>query len=201
MGHRTKVDIGIHRVCQNQRQEASFGNLTGSSKPSAEAKIGGSRAQVAAIRRLIDEEFPDIFSNEASGTLKGVSFVIDTDDAIPVRSPPYRTSPAEKKVIRDYIDDQLRSGNLVPSSSPWASPVILVDKFDGTKRVCGDYRKLNKATVRDSGPLPMIQDLLDQLQGKDYFSKVDFTSGFIQIPMDARSQEKTAIITHRGLFE
>ena len=92
-------------------------------------------------------------------------------------------------------------GVIEPSRSPWASPVVLVRKRDGTHRFCVDYRALNAVTKPDSFPLPRIDDLLDQLGSSKYFSTVDLASGFWQIRMHPTAQEKTAFVTHQGLYE
>ena len=88
-----------------------------------------------------------------------------------------------------------------PSQSPWASPVVLVRKKDGSHIFCVDYRGLNAVTTADSFPLPRIDDLLDQLGNSQYFSTIDLASGFWQIRMHPSSQEKTAFVVPQGLYE
>ena len=96
----------------------------------------------------------------------------------------------------------MQKNNVIkPSESPWASPVVLVRKRDGTLRFCVDYRALNSVTKLDVFPLPRINDLLDQLGKSRYFTTLDLKSGYWQIRVHADSQEKTAFITHKGLFE
>ena len=92
-------------------------------------------------------------------------------------------------------------GVVQPSKSPWASPVVLVKKRDGTHKFCVDYRGLNAVTKPDSFPLPRIEDMLDVLGKAKYFSSIDLASGFWQIRMHPKSQEKTAFITPHGLYE
>jgi len=92
-------------------------------------------------------------------------------------------------------------GIVQPSISPWASPIVLVQKKDGTLRFCVDYRGLNSVTKKNTFRLPGINDLLDQVGHSHYFSTLDLASGYWQIAMYPDSQEKTAFITHSGLYE
>ena len=87
------------------------------------------------------------------------------------------------------------------SESPWCSPVVLVRKKNGKIRFCVDYRKLNQVTRRDSFPMPRIDDTLDWLEKARWFTTLDLTAGYWQIPMDDRDKEKTAFRTRKGLFE
>ena len=97
---------------------------------------------------------------------------------------------------------EMQDANVIqPSNSPWASPVVLVRKKDGTLRFCVDYRGLNSVTELDQFPLPHINDLLNQLGKSRHFTTLDLVSGYWQIRVDKPSREKTAFITHYGLFE
>ena len=95
----------------------------------------------------------------------------------------------------------LDNGVIVPSHSPWASPIVLVAKKDGTTRFCVDYRRLNAITKMDVYPLPRIDNSLDLLAGNSYFSTLDLASGYWQVGMSKESQEKTAFATSSGLYE
>ena len=124
-------------------------------------------------------------------------------DGPPIKRRPYRIPLKKRAALDDLIEDYLAQGIIVPSSSPWASPIVLVNKKDSTDapRFCVDYTRLNAVTKKDSFPIPLIRDIFDQLQGAKIFSTLDLKSGFHQIPIDPRDQEKTAFISHKGLFE
>lgn len=104
-------------------------------------------------------------------------------------------------MVSNLIDDVVKMGIVQPSTSAWASPIVLVPKRDKTVRFCVDYRKANDATKRDVYPLPCIDDILDTLGISRYFTTLDLVSGFWRIEMDPATREKSAFITHCGLHE
>jgi len=87
------------------------------------------------------------------------------------------------------------------SMSPWASPVVIVEKKDETKRFCVDYRRLNHTTKSDCFPLPRIDELLESFRTANWFTTIDLASGYWQVEMAEEDKEKTAFITHQGLYE
>ncbi|UYV68415.1 hypothetical protein LAZ67_5004264 [Cordylochernes scorpioides] len=95
----------------------------------------------------------------------------------------------------------LRDGIIIPSSSPWSFPVILVKKRDVKYRFCVDYRKLNDVTVKDVYPIPRIDEVLDTLQASKYLSAIDLKSGYWQVEVEEKDKEKTAFTTALGLYE
>ena len=148
-------------------------------------------------------EYSTVFTN-ASGELGKTDLVkhrIDTAGAKPVKSAPYRHSKVERDIESAEIDKMLKQGIIEPSTSPWASPVVLVKKRDGTTRFCVDYRKLNALTLKDAYPLPRIEETIDALSGSQWFCTVDAASGYWQVAMADEDKEKTAFATKRGLFQ
>jgi len=120
---------------------------------------------------------------------------------LPLYTPPYRKSKTERDFLKLEIDKMLKAGIIRPSRSPWSSPVIVVPKKDGSKRICIDYRKLNKVTKTEKWPIPNILDILDRFKGSSWFSVIDLKSGYWQIKMDPDSIEKTAFSTPDGHYE
>jgi hypothetical protein len=123
------------------------------------------------------------------------------DGANPVNKRPYRYAKHQKDEIDKLVQEYLSSGIIQNSSSPYASPVVLVGKKDGSWRLCVDYRELNKNTVKDRSPIPLVDDLLDELHGSTIFSKIDLRAGYNQVRMDSVDIHKTTFKTHGGHFE
>ena len=105
------------------------------------------------------------------------------------------------KEVALQLKKMQEAGVVQPSSSPWSSPVVMVQKRDGTHRFCIDYWELNKVTKANTYPLPHIDDILDQLGCSHYFSTLDLAARYWQIRMHGSSQEKTAFSTPQGLYE
>jgi hypothetical protein len=145
----------------------------------------------------------DIFSQGTHdlGRTSIVKHQIFTDGSPPIRQRPYRTAPTQRENITGHIQSMLEDDIIEPSASPWASPVVLVKKKDGSTRFCVDYRKLNAVTKKDSYPLPHIQESLDLLGQTQYFTTLDLFSGYWQVEMDESSKEFTAFTTYYGLYE
>lgn len=119
----------------------------------------------------------------------------------PVNLRPYRYSPAQKDEIERQVSKMLEQGIIQPSCSPYASPVLLVMKKDLTWRFCIDYRHLNAITVKNRYPLPIIEELIDELAGACWFTSLDLRAGYHQIRLLPGEEAKTAFKTHNGHFE
>ena len=160
---------------------------------------GGQRA---ALKTLLDE-YADIFSSGPAdlGRTGVVKHQIDTGDSPPIKQAPRRVPLHQQEVVRQHVEDMLQNGVVRPSTSPWASPIVLVKKKDGGTRFCVDYRKLNDVTRKDAYPLPRIDETLDALAGAKLFSTWDLASGYWQVEMEGADREKTAFTTRHGLFE
>jgi len=128
-------------------------------------------------------------------------FTIETTTENPIRILPYRKSFKERKLVQDEVNKMLQAGIIRLSESPWAFPVVLIPKPDGTTRFCVDYRLLNAITIRDPYPLPRIDDILDRLKGSVWFSDIDLKAGYWQVEMDEQSIAKTAFSTPDGHYE
>ena len=148
-------------------------------------------------------EFNDVFSQgeDDLGSTPLLEHAIETHGP-PLHQPYRRQNPAVQREEMAEVQHMLTSNVIRPSNSPWASPVVMVRKKDGSLRFCVDFRQLNAATVKDAHPLPRIDDLLDALHGAKWFSTLDLKSGYWQVPITEQDKAKTAFRTSSGqLFE
>ena len=170
-----------------------------------EAKLQISQQLPSTARKELTALLRNFSSCFTSGGRVGLTtkavHKIDTGDARPFKSAPYRSSFHGRRQLKTLTDEMRAEGTVVPSKSPWSSPVVLVPKKNGEVRFCVDYRRLNRLTKKDVYPLPRIDDSLDQLAGASYFSIIDLKSGYWQVPMDQEDREKAAFCTPDGLFE
>nr|GEX68264.1 putative reverse transcriptase domain-containing protein [Tanacetum cinerariifolium] len=120
---------------------------------------------------------------------------------VSVEKSPYRLSPSELEELSGQLKELQDKGFIRPSSSPWGEPVLFVKKKDRSFRMCIDYRELNKLTIKNRYPLPRIDDLFEQLQGLQYFSKIDLRSGYHHLRVHEDDIPKTTCRTRYGHFE
>lgn len=147
--------------------------------------------------------FEDVFSNP-----KGLPPKRELDHSItllagsnPVNLKAYRYGALQKTIVEELVQEMLDNGIIRPSQSEFASPVVLVKMKDNSWRFCVDYRRLNNLTVRNQFPIPVVEELIDELHGACLFSKLDLRSGYHQIRMKEADIGKTAFRTHEGLYE
>ncbi|HVH95926.1 MAG TPA: reverse transcriptase family protein, partial [Bacillus sp. (in: firmicutes)] len=149
------------------------------------------------------DKHQDVFAKDSNdlGRTNIAKHLIDTGDHKPIKQTAYRVNPHRKKIIEEEIQKMLEKGVIRRSNSPWSTPVTLILKPNGKWRFCIDFRKLNDITRKDNHPLPRIDTLLEKFRGSKWFSTMDMASGYWQIEMEEKDIEKTAFITHEGLYE
>ncbi len=124
-----------------------------------------------------------------------VYHAIETGTYPPIYTSPYRVSYKDEQTQREEIDKLLKQGIIEESASPWSSPIVLVRKKDGSVRFCVDFRKLNNVTTKDAFPIPRIDDIFDHLSQAEYYTTIDFKSGYFQVGLDPKDRPKTAFST------
>jgi hypothetical protein len=153
---------------------------------------------------MLLREYGDVFSKDGKdlGKTQLVKHTIPLIEGTrPIRQPPHRLGPQKEIEAEKQVQELLQNGLIEPGNGAWSSPVVLVRKKDGTWRFCVDYRRLNAVTQQDAYPLPRIDDSLDALAGSKYFSTLDLTSGYWQVPLDEEARERSAFSTRSGLWK
>ena len=126
---------------------------------------------------------------------------IKTTSEQPIKQRARRLPISQREIAEQEVEKMLVEDIIEPSHSPWASPIVLVTKKDGSTRFCVDYRKLNAISIKDAYPLPRIDDSLDSLAGATCFSTLDLASGYWQVGLTEEAQSKSAFVTHSGLYQ
>ena len=161
-----------------------------------------SKDQMKRLKNLINK-YKDIIGEriEDLGSTKIVQHVIETlPNTQPIRSRPYNIPVHLRAEVKSQIDKMLDQGLITMSTGSWSSPIVLVKKKDGSWRFCVDYRKLNAVTVKHSMALSNIENAMEIMHGKKYFSSIDLCSGFFQVSLHEDSREKSAFITPWGTY-
>jgi len=143
------------------------------------------QSQQSAAKSLVEEYAPERNAN-APEQIK-----IILKDEIPVYQHPRRLPVCDQKTVDDQVQDWLAEKIIQPSTSEYASPVVLVSKKNGKKRLCCDYRKLNEKIIRDNFPMAHMETVLDKLQGSKIFTTLDLTNGFFHVPIEPGSRKNT----------
>ncbi|CAD6208687.1 GSCOCG00012753001-RA-CDS [Cotesia congregata] len=161
--------------------------------------IGDDKEKLISILKEYTDSFIQGFPSTRVNT--GELKIRLVDPNVTVQRRPYRLSAEERQVVRDRVDELLKANVIRPSCSPFASPILLVKKKDGSDCLCVDYRELNANTIDDKFPLPLIADQIARLAGAKFFTCLDMASGFHQIPVETDSIERTAFVTPDGQYE
>lgn len=172
-----------------EKQEEPGESTTGQEVPQFLASVVQEHKEVFVENRGL----PPSRGNEHAIRLK--------EGSNPVGVMPYRYPQSQKDEIERMIQEMLKAGIIRPSTSPFSSPVLLVKKRDGSWQFCVNYRALNKETVADKYPIPIIDELLDELHGSKVFSKLDLKAGYHQILVRPEDTHKIAFRTHDGHYE
>lgn len=155
--------------------------------------------QKAEVRNLI-QEFPDVFTDRP-GLTNLLEHDIRTTTETPIRLRPYPIPFAMVDQVNEEVEKMLEMQVIESSESAYSSPIVLVKKKDQTFRFCIDLRSLNRITMFDAEPMPNIEDLFSKLAGHKYFSRLDLSKGYWQVPLSANSKHKTAFQAPNGLFQ
>jgi hypothetical protein len=149
-------------------------------------------------------EFPDVFPADLLGMPpeRAIEFKIELQPGTaPIAKAPYMMSPVEMKELKNQLQGFLDKGYIRPSTSPWGSSALFVEKKDKELCLCVDYQLLNAVTMKKKYPLPRIDIMFDQLAGAQVFSKIDLCSNYHQIKICAEDIPKTAFMMRYGLCE
>ena len=144
-------------------------------------------------------KFQSVFSDKPGRTTVVSHDVKLMDGVRPMRQSPYQLHPDRLKLVNKEIEELLQSGIIEESESPWAAPIVLVPKPDGTLRLCTDFRKLNAVTIPDPFPMPRVETLINKVGQAKFLTKLDMTKGYWQIPIAPSAVECTAFVTPNGV--
>ena len=188
-------DLNSTSMCNNVNSSSSAPHATFDLNHIAETDL-------PSISTLLDSN-ADVVSTSPTdlGTTNVVQHSIETATERPLRQPPRRIPLHQRAEVRAHIQQLLSANIISPSCSPWAAPIVIVRKPDGSIRLCVDYRQLNSVTRKDAFPLPRVDDAIDAMTGSCYFSTLDLASGYWQVELDNSAKSKSAFVTPFGLYE
>ena len=194
-GSGTSANPGEDASVSQEKQELLWGMVE-------KAGTGLEEGEKMSLYHLL-LAYSDIFASSGAdlGRTGVIRHEITTTNTAPIRQPIRRIPPYRREEVQQLLKEMQEKDVIQKSSSPWASPIVLVTKKDGSTRFCVDYRKLNEVTRKDAYPLPRIDMTLDTLAGSRWFSTLDLISGYWQVEVAEADRDKTAFCTTEGLFE
>lgn len=211
ISHRAKLDIyertlglGAQQILMEPKQGLYSQGLYSQEDDLNFPKISSclTASEIQRVQQFIKEFHHILICKQGlNGRTHEVEHQINTGNAVPIRQRPRRLPLAQEEEVEKMIQTMKKEDVIEESCSPWSSPVVLVQKKDGTKRFCVDYRMLNSVTKKDSYPLPRIDDTLDVLSGSTWFSTLDLKSGYWQVGLANGAKEKTAFSAGAGLWQ
>ncbi|XP_072037003.1 uncharacterized protein [Amphiura filiformis] len=154
------------------------------------------KKEMSTVLKAHSKAFSDV-----PGRTNVISHTVKTTSEVPIRQRAYRTPHALKQKVKEELDGMLRLGVIEPTTSAYASPIVVVAKPNGDIRLCTDYRALNKITEFDPYCMPRIDQILDEVAKGKYISTLDLTKGFYQVPLDEQAKAKSAFVTPFGQFQ
>ena len=205
----------FHRHEKSKKSETFISNLHEIDRIIEEKKktiVGAGEDDEVAIEERLPEdykEFRDVFSKSASDQMppfrKGVDYKIVLNEGVDPNqaighAPLYKMSVEELETVKKYLEANLAKGFIAPVASPFASP-ILIAHTAGKLRFCVDYRKLNAISKKDRYPIPLVDELMERLNGAKYFTKLDIRQGFHRIRMDPETEDLTSFRTRYGTYK
>ena len=184
----------ITAVVQETNQEELMTSFAAANIQSQELTV----EQQAELQQELSR-FTEVLTKEP-GLTDLATFDIDTGEAAPINQRPYSTPVALKAKVDEELAWLLQKGYIVPSSSPWASPMVTVHKADGSARLCVDFRKINSLTRPMPFFMPRVEEVVEGIGKAKYISKLDLAKGFYQVPLTTTAMQKTAFTCHKGNF-
>ena len=205
------VDTGVIQAAIIESGESGIGDVVddegllelhyrGGKESYADVCINGelSEDQQMQITSIL-ESFSDVLT-EVPGRTNLVEHKIPVTSVVPVRSRPYPIPYTCRESLQNEIDEMLKIGIIERAETPYSSPVVVVNKKDGSKRVCVDYRKLNKVSIFDGEPTAVAEDIFAKVSTDRYFSTIDLSKGYWQIPVASTDISKTGFVTPDGCY-
>ena len=186
------------KVLLEEEKEPSEAKRKTKSLPAEDVK--NAQGPPRRVRRWIQRHCPELL-REIGRPAKFEPFRIDTDDHASIKINPRPYSPVDLAKIKEFIDENLKTGVISESDSSWSFPLVLAVKPDGGTRVCVDYHALNRITRKDAHPLPRIDESLLRFYGMKYFTHIDLRSSYWQIILDLMSRQKTAFSSRYDHYE